>query len=179
MLSSLSWPSSLRCSSYSSLFSFLHVVCFFLLILALLYFTHFFLFVPPHFLLVSPHIVVSPVCSLHKSSHTSSPIPPPTPTPPPPHPSAPPSYQNPIHLHLPPPPPPFPTPRHSQSGQRDELEWRLGQERGVESQSQSQAGGQAQSRGAPGFTRYHRPLALSVEVSASSLLHLPSPTGLS
>uniref|UniRef100_H3DBK9 Microtubule crosslinking factor 1 n=1 Tax=Tetraodon nigroviridis TaxID=99883 RepID=H3DBK9_TETNG len=50
-----------------------------------------------------------------------------------------------------------------QSGQRDELEWRLGQERGVESQSQSQAGGQAQSRGATGFTRYHRPPALSVE----------------
>lgn len=49
----------------------------------------------------------------------------------------------------------------------------------MESQSQSQAGGQAQSRGAAGLTRYHRPLALSVEVSASSLLHLPSPVGLS
>lgn len=49
----------------------------------------------------------------------------------------------------------------------------------MESQSQSQAGGQAQSRGATGLTRYHRPLALSVEVSASSLLQLPSPMGLS
>ncbi|XP_045907780.1 microtubule cross-linking factor 1 isoform X1 [Micropterus dolomieu] len=51
-----------------------------------------------------------------------------------------------------------------QSGQRDELEWRLGQERGVEPQSQSQGGGQAQSRGAPGPTRYHRPLALRAEL---------------
>ncbi|XP_034557966.1 LOW QUALITY PROTEIN: microtubule cross-linking factor 1 [Notolabrus celidotus] len=51
-----------------------------------------------------------------------------------------------------------------QSGQRDELEWRLGQERGVEPQSQSQGGGQAQSRGAPGLTRYHRPLALRAEL---------------
>uniref|UniRef100_A0A8C3B3X4 Microtubule crosslinking factor 1 n=1 Tax=Cyclopterus lumpus TaxID=8103 RepID=A0A8C3B3X4_CYCLU len=57
--------------------------------------------------------------------------------------------------------------------QRDELEWRLGQERGVEPQSQSQGWGQAQSRGATGLTRYHRPLALRAEVSASSLLHLP------
>uniref|UniRef100_A0A3Q3XQT9 SOGA coiled-coil domain-containing protein n=1 Tax=Mola mola TaxID=94237 RepID=A0A3Q3XQT9_MOLML len=55
-----------------------------------------------------------------------------------------------------------------QSGQRDELEWRLGQERGMEPQSQSQ------SRGATGPTRYHRPLALRAEVSESSLLHLPS-----
>ncbi|XP_074508042.1 microtubule cross-linking factor 1 isoform X1 [Sebastes fasciatus] len=45
-----------------------------------------------------------------------------------------------------------------QSGQRDELEWRLGQERGVEPQSQ------AQSRGATGLTRYHRPLALRAEL---------------
>ncbi|XP_034744775.1 microtubule cross-linking factor 1 [Etheostoma cragini] len=51
-----------------------------------------------------------------------------------------------------------------QSGQRDELEWRLGQERGVEPQSQSQGGGQAQSRGAMGLTRYHRPLALRAEL---------------
>ncbi|KAI3374260.1 hypothetical protein L3Q82_006107 [Scortum barcoo] len=51
-----------------------------------------------------------------------------------------------------------------QSGQRDELEWRLGQERGVEPQSQSQGGGQAQSRGATGLTRYHRPLALRAEL---------------
>uniref|UniRef100_A0A3Q3JRR2 SOGA coiled-coil domain-containing protein n=1 Tax=Monopterus albus TaxID=43700 RepID=A0A3Q3JRR2_MONAL len=57
-----------------------------------------------------------------------------------------------------------------QFGQRDELEWRLGQERGVEPQSQSQGGGQAQSKGATGLTRYHRPLALRAEVSASSLL---------
>ncbi|XP_054869993.1 microtubule cross-linking factor 1 isoform X2 [Amphiprion ocellaris] len=49
-----------------------------------------------------------------------------------------------------------------QSGQRDELEWRLGQERGVEPQSQ------AQSRGAPGPTRYHRPLALRAELRDSS-----------
>ncbi|CAG5896445.1 unnamed protein product [Menidia menidia] len=40
-----------------------------------------------------------------------------------------------------------------QSVQRDELEWRLGQERGVEPQSQSQGGGQAQSRGTTGLTR--------------------------
>ncbi|XP_040911860.1 microtubule cross-linking factor 1 isoform X1 [Toxotes jaculatrix] len=51
-----------------------------------------------------------------------------------------------------------------QSGQRDELEWRLGQERGVEPQCQSQGGGQAQSRGATGLTRYHRPLALRAEL---------------
>ncbi|XP_051264147.1 microtubule cross-linking factor 1 isoform X3 [Dicentrarchus labrax] len=51
-----------------------------------------------------------------------------------------------------------------QSGQRDELEWRLGQERGVEPQSQSQGWGQAQSRGATGLTRYHRPLALRAEL---------------
>nr|XP_043878201.1 microtubule cross-linking factor 1 isoform X2 [Solea senegalensis] len=51
-----------------------------------------------------------------------------------------------------------------QSVQRDELEWRLGQERGVEPQSQSHGGGQAQSRGATGFTRYHRPLALRAEL---------------
>ncbi|XP_070774629.1 microtubule cross-linking factor 1 [Enoplosus armatus] len=51
-----------------------------------------------------------------------------------------------------------------QSGQRDELEWRLGQERGVEPQSQSQGGGQAQSRGATGLTRYHRSLALRAEL---------------
>ncbi|XP_072219154.1 microtubule cross-linking factor 1 isoform X2 [Leuresthes tenuis] len=51
-----------------------------------------------------------------------------------------------------------------QSVQRDELEWRLGQERGVEPQSQSQGGGQAQSRGATGLTRYHRPLALRIEL---------------
>ncbi|XP_034468345.1 microtubule cross-linking factor 1 isoform X3 [Hippoglossus hippoglossus] len=51
-----------------------------------------------------------------------------------------------------------------QSVQRDELEWRLGQERGVEPQSQSQGGGQAQCRGAPGLTRYHRPLALRAEL---------------
>ncbi|KAM9845228.1 microtubule cross-linking factor 1 [Aulostomus maculatus] len=49
-----------------------------------------------------------------------------------------------------------------QSGQRDELEWRLGQEQGVEPQSQN--GGQAQSRGATGLTRYHRPLALRAEL---------------
>uniref|UniRef100_A0A3Q1FBH5 Microtubule crosslinking factor 1 n=1 Tax=Acanthochromis polyacanthus TaxID=80966 RepID=A0A3Q1FBH5_9TELE len=53
-----------------------------------------------------------------------------------------------------------------QSGQRDELEWRLGQERGVEPQSQTQ------SRGAPGPSRYHRPLALRAEVSASSISFL-------
>ncbi|KAI4809100.1 hypothetical protein KUCAC02_018013, partial [Chaenocephalus aceratus] len=41
-----------------------------------------------------------------------------------------------------------------QSGQRDELEWRLGQERGVESQSQRP----------PGLTRYPRPLALRAEL---------------
>ncbi|KAM3866254.1 microtubule cross-linking factor 1-like [Diretmus argenteus] len=53
-----------------------------------------------------------------------------------------------------------------QSGQRDELEWRLGQERGVEPQSQGggQGGGQAQSKGAAGLTRYHRPLALRAEL---------------
>uniref|UniRef100_A0A672IVG0 Microtubule crosslinking factor 1 n=1 Tax=Salarias fasciatus TaxID=181472 RepID=A0A672IVG0_SALFA len=55
-----------------------------------------------------------------------------------------------------------------QSGQRDELEWRLGQERGVEPQSQ------AQSRGATGLSRYHRPLALRAEVSASSISLPPS-----
>ncbi|XP_042285357.1 microtubule cross-linking factor 1 [Thunnus maccoyii] len=55
-----------------------------------------------------------------------------------------------------------------QSGQRDELEWRLGQERGVEPQSQSQGGGQAQSRGATGLTRYHRPLALRAELRDTS-----------
>ncbi|KAM6948950.1 LOW QUALITY PROTEIN: microtubule cross-linking factor 1 [Aplochiton taeniatus] len=49
-----------------------------------------------------------------------------------------------------------------QSGQRDELEWRLGQERGVEPQSQGQ--GLAPSRGAAGLTRYHRPLALRAEL---------------
>uniref|UniRef100_A0A672IZ11 Microtubule crosslinking factor 1 n=1 Tax=Salarias fasciatus TaxID=181472 RepID=A0A672IZ11_SALFA len=52
--------------------------------------------------------------------------------------------------------------------QRDELEWRLGQERGVEPQSQ------AQSRGATGLSRYHRPLALRAEVSASSISLPPS-----
>uniref|UniRef100_A0A3Q2NVP1 Microtubule crosslinking factor 1 n=1 Tax=Fundulus heteroclitus TaxID=8078 RepID=A0A3Q2NVP1_FUNHE len=52
-----------------------------------------------------------------------------------------------------------------QSVQRDELEWRLGQERGVE--PQSQVGGPAQSRGATGLSMYHRPLALRIEVSAS------------
>ncbi|KAK1878720.1 Microtubule cross-linking factor 1 [Dissostichus eleginoides] len=41
-----------------------------------------------------------------------------------------------------------------QSGQRDELEWRLGQERGAESQSQRP----------PGLTRYPRPLALRAEL---------------
>uniref|UniRef100_A0A3P9K781 Microtubule crosslinking factor 1 n=1 Tax=Oryzias latipes TaxID=8090 RepID=A0A3P9K781_ORYLA len=54
-----------------------------------------------------------------------------------------------------------------QSVQRDELEWRLGQERGVEPQSQSQSGGQAQGRGAAGLTRYHRPLALRIELRDS------------
>ncbi|XP_056276710.1 microtubule cross-linking factor 1 isoform X2 [Pseudoliparis swirei] len=49
-----------------------------------------------------------------------------------------------------------------QSGQREELEWRLGQERGVE--PQSQGWGPAQSRGATGLTRYHRPLALRAEI---------------
>ncbi|XP_017165495.1 microtubule cross-linking factor 1 isoform X2 [Poecilia reticulata] len=48
-----------------------------------------------------------------------------------------------------------------QSVQRDELEWRLGQERGVE--PQSQVGGPAQSRGATGLPMYHRPLALRIE----------------
>uniref|UniRef100_A0A3Q3BCP2 Microtubule crosslinking factor 1 n=1 Tax=Kryptolebias marmoratus TaxID=37003 RepID=A0A3Q3BCP2_KRYMA len=56
-----------------------------------------------------------------------------------------------------------------QSVQRDELEWRLGQERGVEPQIQTYGGVQAQSRGATGLTMYHRPLALRIEVSASSL----------
>ncbi|KAF3698711.1 Microtubule cross-linking factor 1 [Channa argus] len=51
-----------------------------------------------------------------------------------------------------------------QSSQRDELEWRLGQERGMEPQSQSQGGGQAQSRGATGLTRYQRPLVLRAEL---------------
>ncbi|KAM6918627.1 microtubule cross-linking factor 1 isoform 2-T2 [Xenentodon cancila] len=55
-----------------------------------------------------------------------------------------------------------------QSVQRDELEWRLGQERGMEPQSQSQVGGQAQSRGATGLTRYHRPLALRIELRDTS-----------
>ncbi|XP_054602779.1 microtubule cross-linking factor 1 isoform X2 [Nothobranchius furzeri] len=50
-----------------------------------------------------------------------------------------------------------------QSVQRDELEWRLGQERGVEPQIQTQCGGQALSRGATGLTMYHRPLALRTE----------------
>uniref|UniRef100_A0A1A8FTL0 SOGA family member 2 n=1 Tax=Nothobranchius korthausae TaxID=1143690 RepID=A0A1A8FTL0_9TELE len=49
------------------------------------------------------------------------------------------------------------------SVQRDELEWRLGQERGVEPQIQTQCGGQALSRGATGLTMYHRPLALRTE----------------
>lgn len=44
----------------------------------------------------------------------------------------------------------------------------------MEPQSQSQGGGQAQSRGAAGLTRYHRPLALRAEVSASPFLHFPS-----
>lgn len=74
--------------------------------------------------------------------------------------------------------PSLPSPCHSQSVQRDELEWRLGQERGVELQSQTYGGGQAQSRGAMGLTVYHRPLALRIEVSASSLLHLPFNTGM-
>ncbi|KAM8851033.1 microtubule cross-linking factor 1 isoform 2-T2 [Spinachia spinachia] len=51
-----------------------------------------------------------------------------------------------------------------QSVQRDELEWRLGQERGVEPQSQSRGGGQAPGRGAKGLTRYHGPLALRAEL---------------
>ncbi|XP_024860613.1 microtubule cross-linking factor 1 isoform X2 [Kryptolebias marmoratus] len=50
-----------------------------------------------------------------------------------------------------------------QSVQRDELEWRLGQERGVEPQIQTYGGVQAQSRGATGLTMYHRPLALRIE----------------
>ncbi|CAL8314992.1 unnamed protein product, partial [Gadus morhua 'NCC'] len=59
-----------------------------------------------------------------------------------------------------------------QSGQRDELEWRLGQERGAEPPSLSQGGGPPGGRGAlsqgralaAGLTRYHhRPLALNVE----------------
>ncbi|XP_055721716.1 microtubule cross-linking factor 1-like [Salvelinus fontinalis] len=49
----------------------------------------------------------------------------------------------------------------SQSGARDELEWRLGQERAVETQGQSQGAlpqGPAQNRGAIlGHTKYHRP----------------------
>ncbi|XP_056149758.1 microtubule cross-linking factor 1 [Lampris incognitus] len=55
-----------------------------------------------------------------------------------------------------------------QSGQRDELEWRLGQERGVEPQSQTQGGGQAQSKGTTGLARYHRPLALRAELRDTS-----------
>ncbi|XP_024908428.1 microtubule cross-linking factor 1 isoform X7 [Cynoglossus semilaevis] len=51
-----------------------------------------------------------------------------------------------------------------QSVQRDELEWHLGQERGVEPQSKSQGWGQPQSRGAAGLTRYNRPLALRAEL---------------
>ncbi|RVE61017.1 hypothetical protein OJAV_G00166550 [Oryzias javanicus] len=60
-----------------------------------------------------------------------------------------------------------------QSVQRDELEWRLGQERGVEPQSQSQGGGQAQGRGAAGLTRYHRPLALRIELRDSPAPDVP------
>ncbi|KAM8838099.1 microtubule cross-linking factor 1 isoform 1-T1 [Synchiropus picturatus] len=60
-----------------------------------------------------------------------------------------------------------------QSGQRDELEWRLGQERGVEAQSQSQVAGPAQSRTGP--TRYHRPLALRAE--EGERLHLEAQRG--
>ncbi|XP_068604827.1 microtubule cross-linking factor 1 [Brachionichthys hirsutus] len=51
-----------------------------------------------------------------------------------------------------------------QSGQRDELEWRLGQEQGVEPQSQRQSRGHTQCREASGLTRYHRPLALRAEL---------------
>ncbi|CAL8279138.1 unnamed protein product [Lota lota] len=68
-----------------------------------------------------------------------------------------------------------------QSGQRDELEWRLGQERGAEPHSLSLGRGHPCGQGslsqgravAAGLTRYHhRPLALNVEVSEQ---HYPSP----
>lgn len=39
---------------------------------------------------------------------------------------------------------------------------------------QNQVVGPAQSRGASGLTRYHRPLALRAEVSACPLLYFPS-----
>lgn len=169
---SLSWSFSLRSSSCSSslssspsslLVDFSPLLC--------LYFLPIFsiIFVPPPFLAVFFHHPPHTVCcilSVLSTNHLTYISPPnitaattctlyPVPV---------------VHASftLPPPPPaPRPPPRHSQSVQRDELEWRLGQERGVEPQSQSQSGGQAQGRGAAGLTRYHRPLALRIEVSAS------------
>ncbi|XP_019739185.1 LOW QUALITY PROTEIN: microtubule cross-linking factor 1 [Hippocampus comes] len=51
----------------------------------------------------------------------------------------------------------------SQSGQRDELEWRVGQERGVEPYNQSRGG-------AAGLARYHRPLVLRTELREAPAL---------
>ncbi|XP_051943843.1 microtubule cross-linking factor 1 isoform X2 [Hippocampus zosterae] len=50
-----------------------------------------------------------------------------------------------------------------QYGQRDELEWRVGQERGVEPYNQSRGG-------AAGLARYHRPLVLRTELREAPAL---------
>ncbi|XP_077411988.1 microtubule cross-linking factor 1 isoform X2 [Vanacampus margaritifer] len=53
-----------------------------------------------------------------------------------------------------------------QSGQRDELEWCVGQERGVEPHNQSRGG-------AAGLARYHRPLVLRAELRDAPALDIP------
>lgn len=184
--SSLSWSFSLLSSSYSSLFvSRLYRVSVDFLPVLLPSFILFCLSFLCLFTSTSSHPVCCPL-SVLSTSPSDSPRPP-TPPPPLPSPFSPSPltcprelwlsfvYTHPPPLFLHPCSSPLLTPRHSQSVQRDELEWHLGQERGVEPQSKSQGWGQPQSRGAAGLTRYNRPLALRAEVSAppSPLLHLP------
>ncbi|KAG9347814.1 hypothetical protein JZ751_003830, partial [Albula glossodonta] len=61
-----------------------------------------------------------------------------------------------------------------QSGLRDEPEWRLGQDRALEPETQRGHQGSDQSRGADGHSKYSRPEGLSVELRDATLSEVSS-----